>query len=1018
MDYLQNPQTFSVNRLPAHATLPHYATSDDKAAPVGVTSLNGPWLFEFHPEGKKTAALNYQTKNTSSYKHNVSVPGNWEMYGFSNPIYTNWEYPFRPVVPPYVPTGPGTTMHDRNPMGEYQTLPFLIKAYKATDRQVLHFGGVSSAFHVWVNDEYIGYSEGSRTPAEFDITHVARADENVVRCEVYRFSSGSYLEDQDHWRLSGIHREVFVQSTPYQHLSDVFVRESTIDAYANGILVVEPSVHFRNPENVRDWTIDVNVQGPNGTVQNIGSGSMSLNPTIGYFAPGAYRDPYGVHEFPSVRIVVPAVLPWTAETPNLYHLTISLKDATGKVVDQTSLKTGFRNLSWGKEGFKVNGQEVILYGVNRHDHSAKNGKAVTRAEIQADLMLMKEFNINAIRTSHYPNDPYLYDLADEMGFYVLDEANIETHKAASLISGLPMYAGAMLDRVVRMVERDKNHPSIVGWSLGNEAGTGPNHEMMAAWVKARDGSRWLHNEGAAYNKGTKQTEDFDYVDFRSRMYVVKNVMREILAQDDDRPLIYCEYAHSMGNSTGHIDTFARMFREYPNFAGGFIWDWIDQGLEKTDDKGQKFMAYGGDFGEDIHSGNFLANGLVNSDRSPQPALYEVKHAFQPVQVTKNGDGFRIKSWLSHTNVNQFDMEVRAVTPTGNEVIWKGPAPDIQAGAQVQWKLDEKVSYRARYLEFSFMTREATKFIASGHEVAYDQIKLPDGAPEVEPTSSDIVRGSYQETPTSLVLFRAGAELYLDPRTGIITRYVVDGKEVLEAPLTPNFWRAPTDNDKPGGLIKDYTPMRNATPKLESKQYFDQGLTLKRSYLDGKVQETVLVYLDEKGWLNITSTLERGDKAEDLKGIFRYGLQTEISRAYAKTEWFGRGPTESYSDRKIGSRFRRWQMPTADMTTYYIRPQENGNRTDVSLLKLSGEASPTLTVKGNFNFSIWPYTQATLEAAEHTTDLTAAKNYILNIDYGQAGLGGDDTWSRRARPYEEHLLALEVPITYSFILGLK
>lgn len=818
--------------------------------------------------------------------------------------------------------------------------------------------------------------------------------------------------------MSGLHREVYIQSTAYEHISDVFARETSIDDDRNGILIVEPSVHFRDPAKLRDWTVDFALVGPNGATDRIVSDTMPLNPTARFFAHGTYNGPYGIHKFPSVRLEVPAVLPWTAETPNLYRLVITLRNDTGKAVDITGLNVGFRNLSWGKEGFKVNDKEVILYGVNRHDHSAKNGKAVTRDEIRADLELMKLFNINAIRTSHYPNDAYLYELADEMGFYILDEANIETHKTGSMLSDLPMFGGAMVDRVVRMVERDKNHPSIVGWSLGNESGTGPNHEMMATWVKARDDSRWLHNEGATYFKNGKQTEDYDYVDFRSRMYNDKDEMRAILAKDDDRPLIYCEYAHSMGNSTGHIDTFARMFREYPNFAGGFIWDWIDQGLEKTKGNGEVYLAYGGDYGEEIHAGNFLANGLVNSDRTPQPALYEVKHAFQPLAVKKSGNGFQIKSWLSHTNVNQYDMEVRAISIEGSKVIWRGAAPDIQAGAQVQWKLTEAVPDGTRYLEFSFLTRAATKFIPSGHEVAYDQVKLPDGPPEVSPFASDIVRGTYQETPAELMLFRANAELYVDPKTGIITRYVVDGKEVLEAPLKPNFWRAPIDNDKSAGLIRDYSPMRNAVPKLESKQYFDQALTLVLSYLDGKVKETVVTYLDEDGHLNVTSTLERGEKPGAPIGVFRYGLQTEVSKAYAQTEWFGRGPTESYADRKAGSRFGRWKLPTSSMTTDYIRPQENGNRTDVSLLQLSGNGSPTLTITGNFNFSVWPYTQAVLEAAKHTPDLVDAKNYILNIDYGQAGLGGDDSWSRRSRPYDEHLLSLDGPLKYSIELKVK
>jgi len=1020
MDYTQNPQTFNVNRLPAHATLPHFANEGSALraeAEKGKTSLDGAWQFIFHPDGKATQPLDYEPEKTQDYQP-IMVPGNWEVQGFGQPIYTNWEYPFRPVVPPFVPGYGGRTAHDRNPMGAYRKT-FDLPGFQDGDRQVIHFGAVSSAMHVWVNDRYVGYSEGSRTPMEFDITGLARAAGNVVYCEVYRYCSGSYLEDQDHWRLSGLHRSVYVQSTPYEHLSDLFIKHARIDEEGNGQLRVEPDVHFRRPENLRGWTVAVQLYDPLGKAVAGSGKSMSLDPVIDFYAPGAYRDPYEIHQFPALEVSVPAVAPWTGETPTLYRLVTSLKDAAGETVDVTAHRVGFRNLSWGKDGFKVNGKEVILYGVNRHDHSATNGKAVTYAEIRADLELMKAYNINAVRTSHYPNDPYLYDLADEIGMYVLDEANIETHKAGSQLSGRPMFAGAMLDRVIRMVERDKNHPSIIGWSLGNEAGTGANHEMMAAWVKARDGSRWLHNEGAAYSKNDKQTEDYGYVDFRSRMYIVKGVMREILAKDDPRPLIYCEYAHSMGNSTGHIDTFANMFREYPNFAGGFIWDWIDQGLEATNENGEKYLAYGGDLGEEIHSGNFLANGLVNSDRTAQPALYEVKKAFQPFSVVAKSEGYKIKSWLTHTNANQYDLIVSEVSPSaGTREVMTMAAPDIPPGGtalvpgfRMQGMTD------ATHLEFSFRQRMPEFGRPAGHEVAFEQIKLPSGPPEDVSASLMGTRGMYQETPAALVLFRDKGEVYVDPETGIITRYVLNGNEVFAAPLTPNFWRAPTDNDRPAGLTKEYAPWRNASPTLTGKIYADDALTLTRTYLEGRVTETVRISLTDNGRLVVDHTLAKSTSEGGSIGLFRYGLQTEISKSYVNSEWYGRGPFESYADRKHAARIGRHMLPTDQLTTDYILPQENGNRSDVSLLQLSGPGVPALEIKGNFDFSIWPYTQSTLEAALHTFDLTPATNYTLNLDYGQAGVGGDDSWTRRARPYPEHLLTLKKPLRYSFTVGL-
>ncbi|CAH0999913.1 Beta-galactosidase [Neolewinella maritima] len=1015
--FVQNPLTFAVNRLPAHATLYRYAdtmTARTGGPLAGRTSLDGSWNFEYIPHGKNTApAATITADRYPSGK--IEVPGNWETQGYGAPIYTNIEYPFRPVIPPFVPAQAGNTEHDRNAMGIYHRA-FDLPDYVSTDRQVLHFGGVSSAFHVWVNGSYVGYSTGSRTPAEFDITHLARSTDNQVYCEVYRYSAGSYLEDQDHWRMSGLHRSVYVQSTPATYVYDLFLKASLTESLDSGLLRIEPQFHYRDPAELVDKKLTAQLYTPGGQPVLAQPDTLDLQPILKFLQYGTNNGAYQVHRFHGLDLTIPDALPWTAETPNLYRLVVTLLDESGAATDVIGENVGFRNLSWGAEGFLVNDKEVILYGVNRHDHSATGGKAVTRAEMYEDLRLMKAFNINAIRTSHYPNDPYLYALADSVGLYVLDETNIETHKVGSQISSLPMFAPAMLDRAIRMVERDKNRPSIVGWSLGNESGTGPNHAAMAAWIKDRDPSRWLHNEGAAgLDFATPRVPDAAYVDIRSRMYTDRTKMRELLTDHPDWPLMYCEYAHSMGNSTGHLDTFVNLFRTYPNMVGGFIWDWMDQGLYKTREDGTRFLAYGGDFGEEIHSGNFLANGLVFSDQTPQPALYEVKHSYQPLDVQREESVLLLRSWLTHTNADQYDMVVRHVRTSGTTEVLRTRAPALLPGERVQLPdLLAEVPDDVRAIEIAFLQRTPIVGRPAGHEVAFEQIVLQDITSL--PDYPEAARAQYQESPAGLLLSSGDTEVTIDRTTGVVQQLTVAGQELLDGPLEPDFWRAATDNDRAARLPQRYAAWKDAQPTLVDATFAGNTLKLTRTYLEGKVTESVRLRIDAAGALAVEQTLRRSAGAEDVSGVFRYGVRTRIDPAYAEVSWFGRGPFESYVDRKEAARLGSFTLATDALNSDYIRPVENGNRSEVTELTLTGPALTPIRVQGKFDFSLNPNRDDELEEAMHGVDLPDTDTQYLHIDYGQIGLGGDDTWTPQAAPYPEHLLPLNKSYTYRFTIG--
>ncbi|MEM0994753.1 MAG: glycoside hydrolase family 2 TIM barrel-domain containing protein, partial [Bacteroidota bacterium] len=991
----ENPLVYNIGRLPAHATLytynsPEKALAGDRTDSPFIQFLNGPWKFKYSSSPAERPTDFYKKDFDDAAWKEIFVPSNWEMQGFGDPIYTNWMMPFDPAIPPYVQSKTPYNIHQSNPVGSYRRRFGVPAGWTRNKRIVMHFAGVSSAFYVWINGEKVGYSQGSRTPAEFDITSFVEAGINEVAVEVYRFCDGSYLEDQDHWRLSGLHREVMLIVTPKNYIEDVFVMPELDEQYEDAVLKIQPKLNFRDPAVVQDYTIEAQLYDENKEAVLEEKMQWKVREMTAFFERTTYNHPYGQPPHFVMEATVKNPKKWSAEHPNLYTVVISLLDGTGRHLESKSMKIGFRKVEWGRDGLKINGEEVILFGVNRHDHDPKTGKAINRDRMLEDILLMKRNNINAVRTSHYPNDAIFYDLCDQYGLYVMDETNIETHASGNYISNRPEYAGQMLDRAIRMVERDKNHPSIISWSLGNESGTGPNHAAMAAWIQDRDSSRFVHNEGAQFGD-----TDAAYLNVRSRMYTKLEKM-ETLAAMNERPILYCEYAHSMGNSTGHLDKFVGLFRNDPKVMGGFIWDWVDQGLYKTSEDGQQYFAYGGDFGEEYTDGAFCLNGLIFPDRTPHPALFECQHLFQPIQATLEENGIELTNLHNFTNLDVYRMHYELLENGG--VVQEGdvnlPAVAPNNSQMINLPTLETDAIADYLLNVSFHLKEDVIWAAKGQKVAFEQFIIKEGG--TADVSMKMAMES-SETSTQVIVKSGKAEVAFDKETGHLVSYKMNNKQLLLQPLKLNYWRAPTDNDLAWGMPKMMGMWKDAAEKavldqLDVVKESEAQMSIVATYqlLDGKAQQIIQYEVNSGGTVKVTAQIEA---AESVPELVRYGMHCAIPLAYQNIVYYGKGPYESYVDRQISAKKGRYEQNISDWHTPYIRPQENGNRMGVQWAEFTNKEGLGLRIEGrNLNLSAHTYTQADLENAKHIIDLPQRDFITLKVDYGQMGLGGDDTWS--------------------------
>lgn len=1012
----QNPEVVQVNREKAHATRFSYESEEmalegDRQLSSNFQSLNGAWKFHWSPNPASRPADFFQPKFKDRKWDEIEVPSNWEMKGYGIPIYTNIPYEWTTEPnPPEIPT-------DHNPVGSYRKA-FSLPAEWSDKEVFIHFGAVKSAFYLWVNGQKVGYSQGSKTPAEFNITSYLQKGKNLVAVEVYRWSDGSWLECQDFWRLSGIERDVYLEARPKAFIRDFWCRAGLNRDYRDGVLELDVELSLPEGAVSEGMTVEAKLMAPGQTGGEAWSASAVVSGDDDKVARAEFRD------------VLEDVEKWSAETPHLYSLVLELKDIEGNSLEHLSSKVGFRTseIKYGK--LLVNGKAIKLKGVNRHEHDEDEGHVVSEEMMLKDIQLMKQFNVNAVRTCHYPNDPRWYELCDEYGLYVIDEANIESHgmgyEPDKTLGNDPLFKKSHLDRTIRMVERDKNHPSVIIWSLGNEAGNGVNFYATYDWIKDRDQTRPVQYERAEHERNT---------DIFCPMYSRIHDMIEYAESHPDKPLIQCEYSHAMGNSNGNIMDYWKVIDQYEQLQGAFIWDWVDQGLTLHTEDGVKYWGYGGDFEPEgqHHDGSFCLNGLVWPDRSVHPGIWEVKRAYQYVDfkaVPFRADQLLIKNKYGFISLVDFDILWELIengSPVSSGSI---ESPDIKPGDESAFKLqlenDIMRPGKEYHLNVKAVTRNASPMLPAGHVVATEQFALTSSpvtekaGDEFEEAGTDKV--SIDESMERILIATPDGEIVFDRKSGYLESYQVSGKSLLSSGPRPNFWRAPTENDFGNKMPERCAMWKNFGKELVLQSLVpvqaENAVILLAEYIHPENGSNYRISYSFNNQSEIRVNVEFSPGSDSFPEIPRFGMAMVLPEGYKYLEYFGRGPHENYIDRNASSGVGLYKGTVDEQYVPYITNGENGNKTETRWLSLTNSEGWGIQIKGEFlfDFSALHYSQDDLDRevrdGAHTIDLEKSEKIFLNVDWKQMGVGGDDSW--RARTHAAYVLPSE-PIEYSFII---
>ncbi|MDQ0198057.1 beta-galactosidase, LacZ type [Neobacillus ginsengisoli] len=1002
-EWNNNPEIFQLNRLDAHATLMPYRTVEealrgDRTSSDFYQSLNGVWKFSFAENPVKRIKNFFVAESDSSSWDEIKVPAHWQLQGYDYPQYTNIRYPWEgkeDIKPPYAPT-------KYNPVGQYIRTFTVPKEWKEQPVYI-SFQGVESAFYVWVNGDFVGYSEDTFTPAEFDLTPYLVDGENRLAVEVYRWCDGSWLEDQDFWRLSGIFRDVYLYSTPSFHINDFYVVTELDDEYKHAELRIEADI--LNYFNEISRKIKLNVMLFDQVDKEIVEKSV-------YLQVNESRTKITLSSF------VENPLKWSAEKPNLYTLVLSLADDTGKVFETESCKIGFRKFEIKDGLMKINGKRIVFKGVNRHEFASDKGRAIDFKDMVHDIKTMKKHNINAVRTAHYPNHPLWYDLCDRYGLYVIDEMNLETHgtwkygqqeEGDAIPGSKPEWRDNVLDRCNSMLQRDKNHPSLVIWSLGNESFGGDNFILMHDYLKEKDPTRIVHYEGIYHFRKSEAASDIE-----STMYVHPDLV-ELYAKQAEffgnaKPYILCEYSHAMGNSCGNLYKYTNLFNKYSILQGGFIWDWKDQALKAKTADGIEYLAYGGDFGDTPNDGNFSGNGLIFGDGSVSPKIYEVKKCYQNVQfaeINLHEGIIEVQNKNLFINLKDYLFEWE-VARNGERIETSVIEIDLDPGSAKKVKLNYSLPSEINpadefILTVSLQLKEPTIWAEKEHEVAFEQFILPVNTNVVVAELDLLPELNINDQPDKLTILGDRFSVVFNKHNGDLESYLYDDVELIATSPVPNFWRAMTDNDHGNKLPERSSTWREAGQNrilhlfTFAKSKNNVEITVAYKLPTTKVSSCILQYsVFGNGEIKVLQQLTPGI---DLPEIPEIGLLFTMDVSFQHIEWYGRGPHESYWDKKKGAKLGLYNGKVVEQFVPYLKPQECGNKTDVRWVKVTNDNGAGLRISGipTVEFNALPYTPRDLEAYDHSYKLPKSEKVIFRVNYKQMGVGGDDSWQAKTHP---------------------